>query len=338
MSKEGDKSSDYAIMQHISSENIRQLILTVRGKQVLLDSDVARLYGYEVKRINETAQRNSKRFPPEFRFQLSTEEYEIIKRKKNVNIHSVTDTKDLKPQTETLKVNNLRSQIATANQMNRYLPYVFTEQGIGMLSGLLKNETAIQVSIGIMNTFVEMRQFLSTNRDVFARIASIDNQLTEHGALLTEHDHKFDEVFNFMQAPETPKQNIFYKGQFYDALNLIIEIFKKAQTRLVIIDNYADKNVLDMLTHKNAKTDVVVITSNPNRISKLHLDKYEKQFGPVKVIESNDFHDRFIVVDEKEVYAFGASFKDVGNKCFEVSKLEDTNRFINYVHKIIGVL
>jgi len=210
----------------------------------------------------------------------------------------------------------------------RYLPYVYTEQGIGMLSGILKNETAVQVSIGIMNAFVEMRRIINTNRDVFAKIVSIDNKLLEH-------DRKFDEVFDLLQQPEIIKQNVFYKGQLYDAFTLVMKLIEKAVTSIIVVDNYADNSVLDMLADKKPGVSVVIVTANPGKISVQYLNKFITQYGPVKVVTSKEFHDRFIVLDEKDVYAFGASLKDLGNKCFEVSKVEDTKYFLAYLQGII---
>ena len=212
------------IKNESSIENIKTLIFTIRGKQVMLDSDVAMLYHYTTKRINETVSRNKMRFPENFCFQLNTNEYEMIK-----------------SQFVTTEQNNntdfsLRSQIATLNiESNRgkhrkYLAYVFTEQGIAMLSSLLKNEIAIQVSINIMNAFVEMRKFLMQNGNIFERLTSVEYKLIEH-------DKKFDNIFNKLQLEDNIKQRIFFDGQIFDAYSLIIDIIKRAKKKIVIIDN-----------------------------------------------------------------------------------------------------
>lgn len=287
---------------------IKNLILTVRDKQVLLDSDVAQLYGYDTKRVNETAARNSKRFPTRFRFQLTEEEVDEI----------------------------LRSQFATSNKTDtpgrggrRYKPYVYTEQGVAMLSGLLKNDIAIQVSLSIMDAFVEMRQFLSTNKEIYAKLINMDNKILEH-------DHKFDQVFDLLQSSEeTPNQSIFYKGQFYDAFRFIVDIIKKAEKDVILIDNYIDDSVFDILVNKKDGVSTTIVTSNPERLSQAHSKKFSKQYGAVSIVACKDFHDRFVIVDRKEVYAFGASLKDLGNKCFEVSKNEDTGHFLSYINKVI---
>jgi hypothetical protein len=283
------------VVHQAATEDIKNLILTIRGVQVLLDSDVAMLYGYETKNINLAASRNKERFPSNFRFQLTREEAEHL---------------------------GMRLQSATASKRNvRYRPYAYTEQGIGMLSGLLKNKTAIQVSIGIMNAFVEMRHFINANRDVFAKMVIIDNKLLEH-------DRKFDEVFDLLQQPEATKQSIFYKGQFYGAFKVVIGLIEKAKTSITLVDNYADNSVLDMLSNKKNGVQVAIVTANPNKLSEQFFEKFTAQYGTVKVIASKDFHDRFIILDSKEVYAIGASLKDLGNKCFEISKVEDTAEFL----------
>ena len=234
-----------AIQNELTNEDIKNLIYTIRGKQVMLDSDVARLYNYQTKRVNETVSRNKKRFPENFCFQLTEEEI-----------------KNLKSQTTILNLDqeNNWSQIATSSKNEnskhrgkKYIPYVFTEQGIAMLSGLLKNDIAIQVSINIMNAFVEMRKFLMINGQVFERLTNVEYQLQEH-------NKKFDEVFNQLQLEENIKQRIFFDGQIYDAYSIIIDIIKKANKKILIIDNYIDDSVLKILAKKKNSVEVVILT------------------------------------------------------------------------------
>ena len=229
------ENENLIIKDDISNEEIKNLIYTIRGKQVMLDSDVAMLYHYQTKRINEAVKRNKERFPENFCFQLTTEEIENIKMP-NVVLN--------------LKNENNWSQFATSSKSEnikhrgkKYLPYVFTEQGIAMLSGLLKNDIAVQASINIMNAFVEMRKFLIQNGQIFERLTNIEYKLLEH-------DKKFNEVFNQLQVEENIKQKIFFEGQIYDAYSLIIDIIKKANKKILIIDNYIDDSVLKMLTKK----------------------------------------------------------------------------------------
>ena len=287
------------VQDNISNEEIKNLIYTIRGKQVMLDSDVARLYHYETRRINETVKRNSERFPIEFCFQLTSQEYEALK-----------------------------SQIATSNIRGgkQKLPYVFTEKGILMLSGLLKNEVAIEVSIKIVEAFVEMRKFISSNGQLFERLTNVEYKLLEH-------DKKFDQVFDQLQHEENIKQKIFFEGQIYDAYSLIIDIIKKANKKILIIDNYIDDSVLKMLTKKNKNVEVIILTSDKSNIQKLDIQKFNKEYPILKVAKTNKFHDRFIVIDNKEMYHLGASIKDLGKKCFGINKIED----VEIIEKVVSV-
>lgn len=208
----------------------------------------------------------------------------------------------------------------------RYLPYVFTEQGIAMLSGLLRNEIAVKISINIMNAFVEMRKFISANGQVFERLTNIEYKLLEH-------DKKFDNVFNELQKDEEAefKQKIFFEGQIYDAYHLLIDIIKKAKEKILIIDNYVDDSILEMLTKKNKNVRVIVLTSDKSNISKLDIQKFNKEYPILEVAKSCQFHDRFVMIDNQELYHVGASLKDLGKKCFAISKMED----INFMEKIV---
>ncbi|MDR1184534.1 MAG: ORF6N domain-containing protein [Coriobacteriales bacterium] len=306
------------IISQPQEEDIKSLILTIRGIQVLLDSDVARLYGYETKAINLAAKRNADRFPPEFRFQLTDDELDHI----------------LRFQTETS--NNVSTAASEKRGGRRYLPYAYSEHGVIALAGVLRNKVAVQVSTGIVRAFVEMRRFISAHRDVFARLVSIDNKLVNIDDRLLEHEQKFNEVFDLLQQPQAVKQLIFYKGELYDAQSKLIEFIQEAKTSLVIVDNYANGAVLDMLAEKQTGVDVTVITAKPDMISRQRQQAYTAQYGALKIVENHDFHDRFIIVDDKDVYAVGASLKDAGRKCFEVSKNEDTARFLAYVQSVIA--
>ncbi len=311
-----EKENDNAILvnkesnvEKYETEKIKNLIYTIRGKQVMLDSDVAMLYHYPTKRINEAVRRNIERFPDNFCFKLTE-----------------------------IEAKNLRSQFATSSLEKenyggrRYLPYVFTEQGIAMLSGLLKNDIAIQVSINIMNAFVEMRKFIATNGQVFERLTSIEYRMLEQNKMLTEHEKKFEKVFDELQKNEKIgfKQSIFFDGQIYDAYSLIIDIIKKAKQKILIIDNYIDDSILKMLSKKNKDIEVVILTSQNSNLNKLDINKFNEQYPTLKVATTNKFHDRFIVIDNKELYHVGASLKDLGKKCFAISKIEDDE----YINKI----
>ena len=274
-------------------EEIQGMIYTIRGKQVMIDSDVANLYHYETKKINQAVKRNIERFPEGFCFQLTESELE-----------------------------NLRSQFVTSSLETgnyggrRYLPYVFTEQGIAMLAPLLKNKIAVQVSINIMNAFVIMRHFLKENGQVFERLTSVEYRLIEH-------DKKFDIVFDKLQEKQIENQRIFFNGQIYDAYSLIIDIIKKANNKITIIDNYVDDSILEMLSKKKDNVEVVILTSNRSNIKNIDIQKFNKQYPTLKVAKTDKFHDRFIILDEKEMYHLGASIKDLGKKCFGINKIEN---------------
>ena len=312
------------VQDNISNEEIKNLIYTIRGKQVMLDSDVAMLYHYTTKNINKAVKRNIDRFPEDFCFQLTEEEYKSL-RFKNLTLNEANSKDEIQN-------NSLRSQIATLDENagrgkhRKYLPYVFTEQGIAMLSGLLKNDIAIQVSINIMNAFVEMRKFLAVNGQLFERLTNVEYKLLEH-------DKKFDKVFDQLQNEENIKQKIFFEGQIYDAYSLIIDIIKKANKKILIIDNYIDDSVLKMLTKKNKNVEVVILTSEKSNIQKIDIQKFNKEYPIIKVARTNKFHDRIIVIDNKEMYHLGASIKDFGKKCFGINKIED----IEIIDKIINL-
>ncbi len=282
--------------------DIKNLIYTVRGNQVMLDSDVAMLYHYSTKRINETVRRNKERFPENFCFQLTINE--------TVNLRSHFATSSLKKE-------NYGGR--------RYLPYAFTEQGIAMLSGLLKNDIAIQVSINIMNAFVEMRKFILSNGQIFNRLSNIEYKLIDQDRKLTNHEKNFEKVFDELQKNKQQefKQKIFFDGQIYDSYSLIIDIIKSAQDKILLIDNYIDDSVLEMLTKKRKDVEVIILTSQNSNIKKIDIQNFNKQYPTLKLAYTNKFHDRFIVIDKKNLYHIGASLKDLGKKCFAISKIED---------------
>ena len=268
----------------------------------MLDSDVAKLYNCETKYVNRVVKRNIERFPEEFCFQLEQEEFQ------NLRCQFVTSS---------LKKQNYGGR--------RYMPYVFTEQGIAMLSALLKSEIAVNVSIQIMKAFIEMRNFLFYNGQVFQEINAMKSKLLEH-------DEKFNIVFDKLQSKKEKEVNekIFFDGQIWDSYSLIIDIIKRAKNKILIIDNYIDDSILKMLAKKNKDVEVVILTSQNCDISKLDINKFNKQYPTLKIARSNKFHDRFIIIDNKELYHCGASLKDLGKKCFAISKIED----MEYIEKI----
>ena len=195
-----------------------------------------------------------------------------------------------------------------------------------MLAGLLKSKVAVNVSIKIVNTFIEMRKFTSANGQLFERLTNVEYKLLEH-------DKKFDEVFNQLQLEENIKQKIFFEGQIYDAYSIIVDIIKKANKKILIIDNYIDDSVLKMLTKKSKNVEVVILTSDKSNIQQIDIQKFNKEYPILKVAKTNKFHDRFIVIDNKEMYHLGASIKGLGKKCFGINKIED----MEIIEKIIDL-
>ena len=212
----------------------------------------------------------------------------------------------------------------------RSLPYAFTEQGVAMLATIIRTDIAVDVSIKIMDAFVEMRKFISLNGQVFERLTNVEYKLLEH-------DNKFNQVFNELQNNKEQefKQKIFFKGQIYDAYELIIDIIKTAKTKIVIIDNYIDDSILKMLQKKNKNVEVIILTSENYNLTKLDVKKFNEQYPTLKIVKTDKFHDRFIIIDNKELYHCGASLKDLGKKCFAINKIKGMN-FIENIKKIIN--
>ncbi|NLM07111.1 MAG: ORF6N domain-containing protein [Tissierellia bacterium] len=288
----------------IGNKDIKSMIFTVRGKQVMVDSDLAELYQVETRVFNQGVKRNINRFPDHFRFQLTEEEYK-----------------------------NLRSQFVTSSENSghggrRYLPYVFTEQGIAMLSAVLKSDIAIDVSIKIMDAFVQMRAFLLSNKEMFSRLDRIElKQL--------ETDKKLEEVFNYITSNVEVKQNIFFNGQIYDAFSFIIRLIQKARTELILIDNYVDFNTLNILCKRNDGVDIIIVTAGKGQLSAKDKNKFNAQYSKLSIKNTNDFHDRFLIIDQEEVYHIGASVKDVGKKTFGITKIEVSDLLQSLINKIM---
>ncbi len=285
-------------MQEITTTtniDIKSKIYTIRDKQVMLDRDLAELYGVETKNLNRAVTRNIERFPEKFRFQLTREEYE-----------------NLRFQFGTLSLDSEN----TWGKHTKYLPYVFTEQGVSMLSAVLKSKTAIDISIKIIDSFVSMRKFISQNASVFQRL-----EILEQNQLKTNTN--FDKIFKAIEEKNPiQSQGIFYNGQIFDAHNFVSELIRKAKNSIVLIDNYVDDSTL-LLFSKNQNINVVIYTDTFTKALKLDLEKYNKQYKDISIETNKKFHDRFLIIDNKDVYHIGASLKDLGKKTFAFSKLED---------------
>ena len=275
----------------IKDKQIENMIFEVRGVQVMLSSDVAILYQIETRILNQVIKRNIDRFPSTFCFQLTDEE-----------------------------IMNLRSQIVISSDKNhvgnRYLPYVLTEQGIMMLSGLLKSDIAVKVNIQIIDAFVKMRRYFANNFNT--------------NELLLNHENRIQLLENTLDSFKEQKiKKIFFEGQIYDAYSILVDILNKAKNEIIIIDNYASKELLDILKDINLK--IIIVSKNVDSVLK---EKYSKQYKNVEFIDNNSFHDRFIILDRSKLYTCGASFKDLGKKCFAISEFND----ISYLEQIINTL
>ena len=278
---------------HELAGNIEPLIKVIRGQQVMLDKDLAMLYGVETKVLNQTVKRNIERFPNDFRFELSREEC-------------------------------LRSQIVTSNGRggNRYSTYAFTEQGVAMLSSVLRSKTAIEVNIQIMRAFVSMRHFMVNNASVFSRLETIEYHQLEMQQHQQEADKRIDEVFRRLdEGNAKPKQGVFYNGQVYDAYTFVSDLIKSAKKRIVLIDNYVDETVLTLLDKRDNNVSAIIYTQQISRQFQLDIDRHNAQYAPIDVETFRLSHDRFLCIDD-DVYHIGASIKDLGKKWFGFSKME----------------
>ena len=282
----------------VVSDNIKieNMIYEIRGKNVMLDSDLAMLFGYETKQLNRQVLRNINRFPENYCFQITDTEYI-----------------SLRCQNGTLKNGRGEHQ--------KYLPYVFTEYGITMLAGILKSELAIKMSLRIVDIFITMKNYINTSLIEQKYFNELTIKNTEDIKLLQES-------FDKLNTKES-HNHIFYEGQIYDAYLLLIDILSKAKKEIIIIDNYAGKKLFDII--KNINVKVKIYTENIDNISK---EKYEKQYNNLEIINTNIFHDRFIIIDNKVLYHSGASFKDLGKKCFAITKMEDNNILKELLNKI----
>ena len=267
---------------------IQNLIYTIQGEQVMLDRDLADLYDVTTGNLNKAVKRNIDRFPDDFMFQLTKEELQ-----------------------------NLIFQNGTSSWGGtRKLPFVFTEQGVASLSGVLKSKRAIEINIQIMRAFVTMRKFIGTNAKLFQRIDRVElKQL--------EHDHKFDKVFDAIESKGiTPKQGIIYNGQIYDAHAFVSKIIRSAKKSIIILDNYIDDSVLTLLTNRKKGVQIKIYTKSISKRLALDIEKFNEQYGKLVGEEQKNIHDRFIIIDGKEIYHSGASLKDLGKKISAFSKFD----------------
>ena len=279
--------------------DIKNLIYVIRNQQVMIDSDLAVLYQVETGRLNEAVKRNISRFPERFRFQLTKEEY--------VNLKS-------------------QSAISSLNRNGntyggrRTLPYAFTEQGIAMLSTVLRSEIAIQTSIRIMDTFVEMRRFIANNALLFERISNVELKQLEYQK---QTDEKLEQIFEYISEHEEASQKVFFDGQIYDAFSLIVSLIQKAEKEITLIDGYVDVGTLNLLSKKNENVSVTIYTQKRTRLTKTDTENFNAQYPTLEVKYTKVFHDRFLILDRETAYHAGASLKDAGKKCFGINLIQD---------------
>ena len=271
----------------LSIDKIKSRIYTIRGIQVMLDKDLAELYEVKAIRLREQVKRNNKRFPSDFMFQLTDLEVELL-----VSQNAIPSKKHL----------------------GGYLPYVFTEQGVANLSSVLTNDKAIEVNIQIMRTFVSMRKFISSNAQMFHRLDVVEKKQIEH-------DKKFDQIFDAIQSKDIkPEKGIFFDGQIFDSYKFLSDIIRTADKSIVLIDNYIDDSVLTLFSKRNKNVQVTIFTKEISKQLSLDLVKYNSQYPFIELKEFQQSHDRFLIIDNKEVYHIGASLKDLGKKWFAFSK------------------
>lgn len=274
--------------------NISQLIYTIRNQQVMLASDLAMLYQVETRVLNQAVKRNQKRFPERYCFQLTKEEEA-----------------------------NLTSQFVMSSSSHggrRIPPYAFTEQGIAMLSAVLRSDVAIDVSICIMDAFVEMRHFIAGNARLFEHIERVElKQLTYQ----KETDEKFEQVFDFIHAHTESSQKMFFNGQIYDAFSLLAGLIQKAAKDIILIDGYVNIGTLNLLAKKQANVAVEIHTFSNTRLTAANVATFNRQYPTLTIKHTNAFHDRFLILDQQKAYHIGASLKDAGKKCFAITLLQD---------------
>ncbi len=283
------------------TNNIQDRILTIREEQVILDRDLAILYQTETRILKQSVKRNSKKFPSDFMFELTNKDIELLVS---------------------------QSVIPSKSYFGGATPFAFTEQGVAMLSSVIKTNIAIEVSITIIRAFVEMRKFIYKNANIFNRLDNIEKK---HIVYQFETNEKFNRLFNALETKELqPKQGIFYNGQIFDAYTLIADIIRSAKKSIILIDNYIDDTVFKQLAKRKTNVDAIIYAKKIDAIVKQDLQKYNSQYSKIEIKKITTTHDRFLIIDKKTVYHFGASLKDAGKKWFAFSKLNiDANDILD---------
>ena len=288
--------------EEINENAIRNLIYVVRGQQVMLDSDLAMLYQVETGNLNKAMKRNVNRFPEDFCFQLTKDEFDGL-----------------------IFQNGISNENTRGGR--RKLPYVYTEQGISMLSAVLRSEVAVNVSVKIMRTFVEMRRYLARDIFLLEKVKHLENMQIEENIKRRDFEEKatknFEKIFNYISEHQEVSQKVFFEGQIYDAFSLFTQLVAKAEKSIVLIDNYVDVGTLNILAKKNKDVEVKIYTLKSTKLSQEDVDNFNQQYKALDINYINMFHDRFLIIDESLAYHIGASLKDAGKKCFAINKIED---------------
>ncbi len=293
------KKQEVIISNSLVGSKIASKIVIIRDVQVLLDRDIAEMYGVEIKALNQAVKRNPERFPDQFMFQLSSDEYRNVKKSlwsQFVTIENVEDQR---------------------GRHTKYLPYAFTEQGVAMLSAVLRSESAIKVSIEIMNAFVQMRHYLRHNMSLVGRLnafeTKVDAKLVEHDLKFKKIDENFSKIFNELDSnPKKAKEGVFFKGQIFDAYAFFQDIIKTAKKEIILIDGYVDLSVLERLSVKKKNVLVKIYTHPKAELQQIDVDQFNQQYPSASMDYTKKIHDRFLIIDNKELYHIGASLKDLG--------------------------
>ena len=281
------------LLETIKNKKIENCIFEIRGMQVMLDSDVAYFYGIETKKLNQQMKRNRERFPDDFCFKLNDLEFKSLLRSQNVTSNLISSSR-------------------------RYNPYVYTEQGIMALSGVIKNDIAVQMSIKIVRTFISMRKFILENSDTLLELARLQNRQINFEI---ETNTRFNEVIKLIDKKELPKQTIFYDGQYYDAYEFISNIIRKANKSIILIDPYQDSKSLSFIKNKKDNVAVYLYKSSKSKLSDDDISVFEAEYGHIDVNTIDTIHDRFLIVDKEECYSLGTSLNHAGKRTFVIIKI-----------------
>lgn len=317
----------------ISTLQIGKKIFVIRSVQVMIDRDIAELYGVETRILNQAVKRNIERFPEEFMFQLNEEEFENWKSQiatSNSNLMSqFAISSSSRLQTVTLNMDqnqddNLISQIVISSWGGiRKPPFVFTEHGVTMLASVLKSETAVKASIQIVKAFVSMRHFVQNNSQIFAELKSIREHQLETDVHLKESDNRIDQLFTLMDKYNVnDTQGIFFQGQIFDAYAKFESFIQSAQKEIILIDNYVDLTVLQRLTKKKRGVNIIIYTNPKTKLTSQDIQTFNTQYPTITLNHTTKMHDRFMIIEKKVLYHIGASLKDLGKKCFAFEILD----------------